>query len=256
MSKSFVLEICVDSVESARAAERGGADRVELCSNLPDGGLSPSSGLIATVRKAISIDLHVMIRPRSGDFFYTDDEFQSMRLDIVMSKQLGADGVVLGILDLDGRVDIERTRQLVDVAAPMRVTYNRAFDMSSDLFQSLRDLKTAGIHCILTSGGQQTAAEGAGTLKRLVAAATDGADGMGIMAAGGIEDRNVATLIEQTGVREIHASLKSPIPSPMRFQNNGISMGTTQGREYQRFVVDQHKVEKLLRAASNGEAQG
>jgi copper homeostasis protein len=255
MSESVVLEICVDSVESALAAQRGGADRVELCCNLPDGGLSPSSGLIATVRKAISIDLHVMIRPRSGDFFYTDDEFQTMRLDIVMSKQLGADGVVLGILDLDGRVDIERTRQLVDVAAPMKVTYNRAFDMSSDLFQSLRDLKMAGIHSVLTSGGQQTAAEGAGTLKRLVAAARDGAGGIGIMAAGGIEDSNVATLIKQTSVREIHASLKSPIPSPMRFQNDGISMGTTKGREYQRFVVDQHKVEKLLRAVSNGEAQ-
>jgi copper homeostasis protein len=255
MSESFVLEICVDSVESALAAERGGADRVELCSNLPDGGLSPSSGLISTVRQAISIDLHVMIRPRSGDFLYTDDEFQTMRLDIAMAKQLGADGVVLGILDPDGRVDIERTRQLVDVAAPMRVTYNRAFDMSADLIQSLRDLKTAGIHCILTSGGRQTAAEGAGTLKRLVAAAKDGRDAIGIMAAGGIEDSNVATLIEQTGVREIHASLKSPIPSPMRFRNNGISMGTAQGREYQRFVVDQHKVEKLLRAALNGEAE-
>jgi copper homeostasis protein len=250
MNNGFILEVCVDSVESAAAAEHGGAHRVELCSNLFDGGVTPSAGLIATVRQTISIGLHVMIRPRGADFCYSDDEFEIMRRDILMAKQLGVDGVALGILDLDGRVDVSRTKQLVDLAAPLRVTYHRAFDMSSDLFASLRDLQTMGVHCVLTSGGKQSAAEGAETLKRLVAAASGG---IAIMAAGGIEDSNVSTLIERTGVREIHASLKFAVPSPMRYQNDKISMGASKGREYQRFVVHQQKVQRLLQAASNGE---
>ncbi len=249
MNRDVILEVCVDSVDSAVAAERGGAHRVELCSNLLDGGVTPSSGLIGAVRQKIAIALHVMIRPRSADFCYSDDEFKIMQDDISVAKQLGADGVVLGILDLDGRVDAKRTRQLVDLAAPLRVTFHRAFDMSSDLFASLRDLQAAGVHCVLTSGGQQTAAEGAETLRRLVEAANGG---MSIMAAGGIEDHNVASLIERTCVREIHASLKFPVPSSMRYQNEKISMGTVTGREYQRFVVHQDKVRKLLHAASNG----
>jgi copper homeostasis protein len=249
MNNGFILEVCVDSVESAVAAARGGAHRVELCSSLFDGGVTPSAGLITTVRQTISIGLHVMIRPRGADFCYSDDEFQIMRLDILMAKQLGADGVVLGILDLDGKVDIRRTKQLFDLAAPMRVTYHRAFDMSSDLFASLRDLQTMGVHCVLTSGGQQSAAEGAETLRRLVRASSGSTT---IMAGGGIEDHNVSTLIERTGVREIHASLKFPVLSPMRYQNDKISMGPSNGREYQRFVVQQEKVRNLLQAASNG----
>jgi copper homeostasis protein len=250
MNQSLTLEVCVDSVESAAAAERGGAHRVELCSSLFDGGVTPSAGLIATVRQKISIGLHVMIRPRGGDFCYSDDEFQIMQRDILTAKQLGADGVVLGILDLDGRVDVSRTKQLVELAAPIKVTYHRAFDMSSDLFASLCDLQTTGVHCVLTSGGKESAAEGAETLKRLVESASNS---IAIMAGCGIEDHNVSTLIERTGVREIHASLKSPIPSPMRYRNDRISMGAEKGREYQRFVVHQQKVQRLLQAASNGE---
>jgi copper homeostasis protein len=248
MGEPVLIEVCVDSVESAIAAERGGAHRVELCSNLLDGGVTPSSGLIATVRETISIRLHVMVRPRGGDFNYSDDEFQIMQRDILTSKQLGADGVVLGVLDLDGRVDTRRTRQLVDLAAPLRVTFHRAFDMSLDLFQSLLDLQTTGVHSILTSGGKQSASEGADTLRRLV----DTANGsVGIMAGGGIEDHNVAALIEQTGVREIHASLKFPVASSMRYRNNRISMGTAKGREYERFVVREDMVQNFLRAVLN-----
>jgi copper homeostasis protein len=252
MNKGLVLEVCVDSVESAAAAESGGAHRVELCSSLFDGGVTPSAGLIATVRQRASIGVHVMIRPRGGDFCYSDDEFQIMQRDILMAKQLGADGVVLGILDLDGKVDVSRTKQLVDLAAPLRVTYHRAFDMSSDLFASLRDLQTMGVHCVLTSGGKQSASEGAEVLKRLVTASSGS---IAIMAGCGIEDHNVSSLIERTGVREIHASLKSPIPSPMRYRNDKISMGAEKGREYQRFVVHQQKVQRLLQAASNGEVK-
>jgi copper homeostasis protein len=172
MNQVFTIEVCVDSVESAIAAERGGAHRIELCSALADGGLTPSSGLIATVRQKVDITLHVMIRPRGSDFCYSDDEFSVMQRDILMAKQLRADGVVLGILDLDGKIDTRRTKQLVELAAPLRVTFHRAFDMSRDLLHSLRELQTTGIHGVLTSGGKSTAAAGAQTLKRLVAAAS------------------------------------------------------------------------------------
>ncbi len=219
---------------------------MELCSDLSSGGVTPSGGAIGVARRAISIALHVMIRPRSGDFCYSDDEFQVMQHDIATAKQLGADGVVLGILDLDGRIDTRRTRQLVDLAAPLKVTYHRAFDMSRDLFASLQDLHSTGVHCVLTSGGKQTAIEGTETLKKLVAAS----NGISIMAGAGVEDHNVSALIKRTGVRAIHASLKSLVSSPMHYQNDQISMGDAEGREYQQFVVQQQKVERLLRAAA------
>jgi len=137
MNDELSIEVCVDALDSAVAAERGGAKRVELCGSLTEAGITPSAGLIATARQKISIGLHVMIRPRAGDFCYTSDEFSAMRRDVVMAKQLGADGVVLGILDADGRVEIQKTRQLVDLARPLKTTYHRAFDMSADLYQSL-----------------------------------------------------------------------------------------------------------------------
>jgi copper homeostasis protein len=243
MSQPLTLEVCVDSVESAIAAENGGAQRVELCSALSDGGVTPSAGLIAMVRQKIKIALHVMIRPRASDFYYSDDEYAVMQRDVLMAKQLRADGVVLGILDQDGKIDIARTKQLVQVAAPLQLTFHRAFDMTGDLPQALRDVKSTGAHRILTSGGKQTAAEGADALKQLVEVA-DGT--IGIMAASGIEENNVAELLERTGVREVHASLRSAVTSSMRFQNSHVSMGTNKGREYQRFVADEEKVRALL----------
>jgi copper homeostasis protein len=250
MTREFLVEVCVDSIESAVAAERGGAHRIELCSSLGDGGITPSSGTIAAVREKVGITLHVMIRPRAADFCYSSEEFRIMQYDILAAKRLGADGVVFGILDLNGNVDTERTRQLAALAAPLRVTFHRAFDMSSDLLRSFHDLQGAGVHCVLTSGGKQTAAEGAETLKSLVDAATNG---VAIMAGGGIDDQNVAALISRTGVRQIHASLKSSITSPMRFQNQEISMGTAGGHEYEHFIVSEQKVQRLLQAASDGE---
>jgi copper homeostasis protein len=171
----------------------------------------------------------------------------SWQRELLMAKQLRADGVVLGILDLDGRVDIERTRLLVALAAPMQVTFHRSFDMSGNLTQSLRDVQATGVHRILTSGGKQTAAEGAEMLKTLIEAANGS---VGIMAASGIEEHNIAELVQRTGVREVHASLRSAVASSMRYQNEQVSMGATRGREYQRFVADQQKVRKLLWAAS------
>ena len=240
------LEVCVDSVDSAVAAERGGAHRVELCSNLLEGGVTPSAGLIEAVRRAVSIDLCIMIRPRGGDFHYSKGEVEIMERDICVAKDRGANGIVLGMLKVDGNVNVESTRRLVELSAPMKVTFHRAFDMSADLFRALREVRTAGVHRVLTSGGRQTAAEGAETLAGLVKAA-DGAPT--IVAASGIDETNVSALIEKTGVRQIHATLRSIVSSQMQHQNKGVFMGESKGMEYQRLVADEHKVRSLLRAA-------
>jgi copper homeostasis protein len=246
-TEKIIVEVCVDSLESALAAERGGARRVELCASLAEGGVTPSAGMIATTRQKISIGLHVMIRPRAGDFYYAADEFEVMRRDVLMAKQLGADGVVFGILDGDANVDVQRTRALVDLARPLQTTYHRAFDMSADYFRSLEHVVEAGVDRILTSGGAPTAIAGIAVLRSLVEAARGRVI---IMACGGINHQNVQRVVEATFVREIHAGLRTPIASPMRYRNENISMGPFQSNEYQRSVVLEDTVAQLVRAAS------
>jgi copper homeostasis protein len=247
MSK-VLIEVCVDSVVSACAAERGGAGRIELCSDLLEGGVTPSTGLIELVRKKVEIGLHLMIRPRGGDFCYDDEEFEVMRRDIVSAKQLGADGVVFGILDVDGRVDVERTRRLIELARPLNVTFHRAFDMSADLFRALEDVCAAGADRILTSGGQQASVLGRGMIARLVAVA---GDRVVIMPGSGINEHNAASLIQETGAREIHVGLRSSIPSPMRHQTPQVTMGAAKGGEYVRLRVLEESVRGLHRAIAN-----
>jgi copper homeostasis protein len=239
----ILIEVCVDSVASACAAERGGAGRIELCSGLLEGGVTPSAGLIELVRESVTIGLHVMIRPRGGDFCYDDAESEIMRRDIVNAKQLGADGVVFGILDIDGRVDVERTRRLIELARPLRVTFHRAFDMSA-----LEDVCAAGADRILTSGGEQTSVVGREMITRLVGLANGR---ITIMPGSGINERNAAGLIQETGVREIHVGLRSAVPSPMRHQNRQVTMGAAKGGEYVRLRVLEESVRNLHRAIAN-----
>lgn len=247
MTEHVLIEVCVDSVASAVAAERGGAQRVELCSDLFEGGVTPSVGLMEVVRSRISIGLHVIIRPRAGDFCYSDEEFDIMCRDIEAAKAAGADGVVLGVLDPSSRVDVRRTRQLIDLARPRSVTFHRAFDMSADLFRALGDVCATGADRLLTSGGEQTCLQGVETIAQLVSL---GRDRITILAGGGIGLDNAAQIIERTGVKEIHVGLGSPVTSPMLYRNQGVSLGKALGREYERTQVLEENVRKLKHAIS------
>ncbi|HEX3820361.1 MAG TPA: copper homeostasis protein CutC [Candidatus Sulfotelmatobacter sp.] len=245
--QKVLIEVCVDSVASAVAAERGGAERIELCSDLFEGGITPSAGLIESVRARISIGLHVIIRPRPGDFCYSEEEFQVMRRDIQIARDLQVDGMALGILDPAGKIDVRRTRQLVEMALPLNVTFHRAFDMTADVLQSLNDVCATGADRILTSGGAPDSTQGAEAIRQLVETA---GDRITIMAGGGIRPPNAAAIVKRTGVREIHVGLGSHIESPMQFRNPRISMGKAQGREYDRTQVLEESVRELKSAVS------
>lgn len=200
----ILVEACVDSVASALAAERGGAGRVELCDAIHDGGTTPSAGMIAACRAAVSIPVFVMIRPRGGGFIYSDVERDVMRRDILVARELGADGVVVGALRRDATVDLALVQLLVKTAGDLPVTFHRALDLTPDLMRSLHTLADAGVTRVLTSGGESTALEGAATLRELVRGA---GTRVAVMAGGGVREGNVRELVETSGVREVHVRL-------------------------------------------------
>ena len=195
------VEICIDSVESAVAAEEGGAERVELCAALDQGGLTPSAGMIELARKKISIGLHVMIRPRPGDFFYSDLELETMVRDIDIAKRLGANGVVFGVLNRESAVDVPRVARLVELARPLSVTFHRAFDEVPDQFAALEEIVPLGIDRILTSGGTPSISDGLQTVKQLVEKA---GGRIMVMAGSGVTMQNAQEIVSRTGVKEIH----------------------------------------------------
>jgi len=242
------LEICVDSVESAVAAEQGGAQRVELCSALSEGGLTPSLGLIRAVRSRIGIGVYVMIRPRGGDFLYSQEEFSVMREDIAYAAKAGANGVVFGLLTAEGSVDVERTAELVEAArsaSSMEVTFHRAIDMARDLESSLEDVVRTGAHRVLTSGGAQSASLGSARVRGLMQAAKGR---IGVMVCGNVRPENVQQIAQATGAREFHASLRAPVPSPVIYRNPTLSLGEAGSDEYMRSVVLTQDVRNLRQA--------
>ena len=200
----ILVEACVDSVTSSLAAERCGAHRLELCDALFEGGTTPSPAMIAECKAAVSIPVFVMIRPRGGDFVYSDEERDVMRRDVVVARELGADGVVIGGLRPDGSVDVPLVRFLVEAAHDLPVTFHRAFDVTRDFEVALESLIDAGAHRMLTSGGASTAADGVTTLAKLVRQA---GSRIIVMAGGGIREENVRKVVSTSGVREIHARL-------------------------------------------------
>lgn len=222
MERRVLLEICIDSVESALAAEAGGADRVELCSALFEGGLTPSAGLLETVRERVRLGVAAMIRPRGGDFCYSDAEFAVMRRDVAVAKKLGADMIVLGLLNPDGTVDRERTRELIALARPLPVTYHRAFDMAREPFEALDVLLELGVERVLTSGQERTAVEGMDLIAELVRRA---GDRIIVMPGGGVTERNLQKILRHTGAKEIHGSASGSRDSRMTFRNTRVAMG-------------------------------
>jgi copper homeostasis protein len=218
----MIYEICVDSVADVRAARAAGAQRVELCADLLEGGITPSRGLIHQARKVPGISLNVMIRPRGGDFLFDDDEFATMRADIETTKAEGADGIVIGLLTAAGEIDEARTQELIASARPLSVTFHRAFDVAADPFQAIETLIGLGVDRVLTSGQEATVLEGLPLIVELMKRI---GHRIVIMPGGGITARNVERIVATARPREIHFAALEPITSGMRFRREHVFMG-------------------------------
>ena len=219
----YKFEICANSVASCIAAQEGGADRVELCSGIPEGGTTPSFGMIRKARASIDIALNIIIRPRGGDFLYTADELEEMVHDIRIAKELGADGLVFGCLTKEGDIDMEAMSVLMEAAAGLPVTFHRAFDHSADPMRALQDIIDLGCARILTSGCRPTAMQGSSLLAELVKAA---GDRIIIMPGCGVNESNIAEIARLSGAREFHFSAREPVESGMLFRNPDVAMGS------------------------------
>jgi copper homeostasis protein len=230
------LEICVDSVESAVAAAKGGAERIELCCALSEGGITPSAGLISAVRAAVDIQLFVIIRPRGGNFVYSERELDVMRRDIREAAGQRVDGIVQGILTAEERVDISRTRELIDLARPLPVTFHRAFDVCKDMASALEDVIACTADRLLTSGGKIDAVKGMNTLAVLHQQA---GDRIRIMAGGGIRLSNLRNVALRTGIREFHTSLSTQVRSTA--YDGGAEVNALHGG-FTQFLVREHDV--------------
>lgn len=239
-----MLEACVDSVESALGAQAGGADRVELCDNLLEGGTTPSAGLIALCCTRLRIPVHVLIRPRGGDFVYSDLELEVMRRDVGVAKEFGAAGVVTGVLLPDGSIDLPRTRALIAAARPLAVTFHRAFDFTRDPDQALDDLIALGVDRLLTSGQAAMAIEGTGILARLVRRA---AGRIAIAVGGGVSEENIVSLLEQTGAAEFHVRATALLESSVAYRPTHLSLlKQPLPNAYDRAVTDPERIRRLV----------
>ena len=240
----YKLEVCVDSVESAISAQSAGADRVEFCDNLIEGGTTPGYGAIISARNNLSIKLHVIIRPRGGDFLYSGLEYDIMRRDIEICGESGVDGIVTGILMPGGNIDIDRTAKLFEFAYPMSTTFHRAFDMCGDPVQGLEDVIATGASRLLTSGFKNKAQDGIELIRQLIIQA---GERISIMPGGGIDETNAALIVTATKAKEIHLTGGKVIDSGMIFRRQGISMGGIKGiPEFSRKVADPERIKKII----------
>ena len=240
-----LLEICTGSYDGVLTAARCGAARVELCSGLDEGGLTPSAGLIRSVCALEGIRKHVLIRPRGGDFLYTPEELRIMETDIRMAHELGADGVVVGALTADGDVDEEAAERLVEAAGGMSVTFHRAFDLCADPFAALESIIRLGFHRLLTSGRAATAEKGIPLLRQLVEQA---AGRISVMPGCGVGPGNAALILREAGAREIHASARERMDSRMRYRLNDVTMGKNDSDEYSRLETSEEKVRDIVQS--------
>ena len=245
----MLLEVVVYNIESALRAQQGGADRIELCDNPAEGGTTPSYGTIEAVRQNISMDVYVMIRPRGGDFLYSNYEFHSMKRDIYQCQKISVDGIVLGILTPEGRIDKKRCKELIDIARPLKVTCHRAFDMTRDPFEALEDCIEIGFHRILTSGRQPQALQGADLIGQLIEKANGRID---IMPGSGVNENTVQEIVRKTNCREIHFSATAFREGGMIYKNEAITgMGSDEGSEYKLRTVDAERVREMRTLSEN-----
>ncbi len=242
MKANYILECCVDSVASAIAAEKGGADRLELCANLIIGGTTPPLSLFHEVKKAVSIPIHVLLRPRFGDFCYDNFEKEMLLYDIRQFERKGADGIVIGALRPDGTLDSEFLSQMLTCSGNMHRTLHRAFDMCRDGSEALHTAASLGFHTILTSGLSNTALEGIETLKELSSQAAE--LGITIMAGSGIQADTIRTLLNDTSVHAFHMSGKTELDSVMEYRNPHVSMGLPGFSEYLVYQTSREEIKK------------
>lgn len=243
--QEFEIEVCANSVLSAIAAEKGGADRVELCDNLYEGGTTPSAAMIFQAKQQTSIDLFPIIRPRGGDFFYSEVEMQIMLKDMEIARQMGADGFVIGCLSTDGKVDYENCARLIDAAKGLPITFHRAFDLCDDAFEALDVIKELGVQRILTSGQKNKAMDGVSMITDLVKAA--GSD-LSIMAGSGVNEENVLDIARQTQARAFHVSLRESHESKMIFRRENVFMGGLKEiPEYANKYTDAERIKALIK---------
>lgn len=242
-----LLEVCAADIDSVMAAAKGGATRIELCSALLEGGLTPSYGMIEEAMKVPGIKVNVLIRPRTGDFLYNDAELRVMRSDIELCRRLGVNGVVFGVLTPDGEVDKEACRMLISAAKGLHMTFHRAFDMCRDPHEAAATIRTLGFDRILTSGQAANALSGADTIATLQKEFPE----LTFIAAAGISPENVREIISRSGVREVHASARNIVPSLMRYRHQGVSMGTPGADEYSRSATSASVVAALTAQLSN-----
>lgn len=248
----FKIEICVEGVDGLVAAQNAGADRVELCASLLEGGITPSLGVVRAALRVATIPFHVIVRPRGGDFLYSELEHEAMLEDVRALKDLGVAGVVIGCLTPDGRIDEARTRALVEAARPMKVTCHRAFDMTADYREAIEALIRCGVDRVLTSGQRDTALEGIDIL-RDTAAIADGR--IVVMACGALDADNIARVRRDTGVDEMHFAALKTVKSGMAFRNPHVGMGGTAiEREYEITLTDEQAVRHTIAAAGAGQA--
>jgi copper homeostasis protein len=219
MASARIFEVCAFNIQSALVAEKAGAKRVELCDNPVEGGTTPGYGTIRRVREKITIDLYPILRPRSGNYFYEEDEFNILKDDIGICRELGCNGISVGIQEINAEIDTERLKRIVEWAGPMGVTCNRVFDSAPDPYQALEDIIDCGCERILTSGQAASAPAGAALLAELVRLA---GDRIIIMPGAGIRSDNIAALIKKTGAREFHGSARKITDNPVSFINPAI----------------------------------
>jgi copper homeostasis protein len=243
----LIFEVCVDSAEAAVAAQEGGADRVELCSDLLEGGLTPSHGTMAVARQRLRIGIMAMVRPRGGDFCYSDTEFAVMREDLLAAKRLGTNGVVFGLLNPDGTIDRERTAELIALARPLPVTFHRAFDVSRDPSEALEALIDLGVDRVLTSGQEPSVLEG---LDLIVALVKRAAGRIIVMPGGGITERTVGRIAPVCGAMELHFASLEPREGRMVYRNPRVFMGgTLRPPEYVQDVTRPESVAAVIATA-------